>query len=269
MPPSLNFKRKGLLLAFAIALIVLFAYRDFFGIELMEFDAVPKIVSHSNPGIAGFFGILTGPEQHYLPISSNYKPFGSLVLWIIFLVNGLNFTAFHALSFVLHALNSVLVFFLAKKLIKKTNDLFPFLAALIFALHPIHLNTILFVSRVHELLACFALLSSLLLLMLFFEEKRQRYFLLSILFCGIGIFSKEAGSLIPVILFFYCLIFLKEKGIRSLITRSLKICVPFFSLVAAYFALMFFSLGGLAGYAYSLPYSKSQIVFSFLQFIFY
>ncbi|MBN2066921.1 MAG: glycosyltransferase family 39 protein, partial [Candidatus Diapherotrites archaeon] len=266
MLPELDSRKMALLLAFAIALVALFAYGDFFGIELMEFDAIPKLVSHSQASADEFFSILTGPEQNYLPISSNYRPFGSLILWLMFMFTGLNFTAFHALNFALHAINSVLVFFLAKRLIK--GNMFPFLAALVFALHPIHLNTVLFVSRMHELLACFALLSSLLLLMKFLEKRKQHYFLASILFCAIGIFSKEAGSLIPFVLFACCLIFLKEKNIRSLTLKSLRICFPFFALVAAYFALMLFSLGSLAGYAYSLDYTKSQVVFSFLQFLF-
>lgn len=264
----LNFRHWDLALAFAVALIALLAFSRFFGIQLMESDALSKILFHRGTDAAEIFRIFSQPDG--FPISSFcYRPFSSLFFWIIFLFNGISFGAFHAFNFALHALNSVLVFFLARKLIKDKRGFFSFLASAIFALHPINLTTVLFVSRMPEMMAAFFMLASLLALNAFLERKNKRFYFLSVFFCFAGIFSKEVGTLVPFVLFFYCIIFLHEKSLRQLLRKSLRLCLPFFSLIALYVALMFFSLGRFAGFVHSSSWLKSQVAVSFIEYLFY
>ncbi len=262
-------KNKTLTLVFFIAAVSMLAYSQFFGMQLMEFDSVIKIVSHSGTDFGEVVNIFTQPEENFFFISVNYRPVGSLLYWFVFMLYGLNFSAFHLLCFALHALNSVLVFFLARKLIRDKSGFFSLIAALAFALNPINLNSVLFISRLHEPLILFALLASLLFLKKFFEEKKQRFFLISIFFCGLGIFSKETGCLIPFVLFSYCFVFLKEKTILRRLTRSLKLCVPFFSLIALYFALMLFSLGRIGGYTNQFVPNNARASIIFFKLLFY
>jgi hypothetical protein len=263
-----DFKKKDLLVAFAIALVALLAFRDFFGMRLLEFDSLVKILFHTGTGPEQILRIFMQPDG--VPVySAAYRPVSSVVWWFLFLFNGLNFSAFHLFNFVLHALNSVLVFFLARKLIKDKSGFFSFVSAVVFALHPVNLNVVLFVSRMPELLVGFFLLCSLLSLNAFFEGKGKRFYLLSLFLCFAGIFSKESGALIPFVLFFYCLIFLHEKTLRGLLRSSLRLCAPFFSLIALYAALMVFSLGTSVGYINPAQRLRSQIVVSFLNYVFY
>ena len=262
-------KRRLAFFALLIAAFALLSYSQFFGIRLLEFDAVGKIASHSSRSPAEIINILTQPEQHYTLISTNYRPVQTLIQWAVFLLFGLDFSAFHWLNFLFHAVNSVLVFFVARKLLGDKAGFFSFLAGLVFALHPIHLNTVLFVSRVAELIVGFSLLSSLLLLMKSLEEKKPLFFLLSVVCCAIGVFSKETGLLIPFVLFFYALVFSGEKRFRNAFSSSLRFCWPFFSLVALYAALMFFSLGKAGGYLNVLPSPRSRIVLYFFQHLLY
>ena len=262
-------KRRLAFFALLIAAFALLSYSQFFGIRLLEFDAVGKIASHSSRSPAEIINILTQPEQNYTLISTNYRPVQTLIQWAVFLLFGFDFSAFHWLNFLFHAVNSVLVFFVARKLLGDKPGFFSFLAGLVFALHPIHLNTVLFVSRLHEPLVAFALLSSLLCLGRYFERKKRVFFLLSFLFCAMGVFSKETGSLIPFVLFFYALVFSREKRFRNAFSSSLRFCLPFFSLVALYAAMMFFSLGRAGGYLSFAPAAPGFIAFSFFQFLVY
>jgi len=255
------------LLAAILALISLLAYSQFFGIELMEFDAVPKFAFFNEPNAGHALKIFTQSDSP-LAYAAWYRPIPSFIWWSIFLFRGIDFQTFHAFNFVLHALNTVLVFLLAKKLVGGKSAFFPFLAALVFALHPINLNVVLFVSRLPEMMVAFSLLASLLSLIAFFEGRGNRFYLLSIAFCFLGIFSKEAGSLIPFALFFYCIAFLKEKNIPKLISKALMICLPFFSLIVIYAALMIFALGKFPGYGLDFNYSSSQLAFSFFTHLF-
>ena len=263
------FKRREVLFALLAFFLALLAYGRFFGIQLMEFDAVSKIVSHSQAGLQGFFGIFTQPEEHYLFFSRNYRPFETFLFWVIFLFNGMNFTAFHALSFVLHAANAALVFFLARKLLNDKGGFFALIAAGLFAVQPVTMSSVLFVSRLHEPLVCFALLASLLCLMRFLDVKGRVFFALSLLFCAVGVFSKETGVLIPCVLLLYCIVFSREKKIAGRILRSIKLTLPFFAVAGAYLAAMFLVLGRIGGYTFAPQPFRSQLVISFLNYFFY
>jgi len=263
------FKRREVLFALLAFFLALLAYGRFFGIQLMEFDAVSKIVSHSGAGAGEFFKILTQPEEHYLFFSRNYRPFETFLFWAIFLFNGMNFTAFHALSFVLHAANAALVFFLARKLLNDKSGFFALIAAALFALQPVTMNSVLFVSRLHEPLVCFAFLASLLCLIRFLEEKKMLFLALAWLFCAIGVFSKETGVLIPAVLLLYCIVFSQEKKIAGRILRSIKLSLPFFAVAGAYLAAMFLVLGRIGGYTFAPNPYRSQLLAFFLGYLFY
>ncbi len=263
-----SFKYSDAVLALIVAFFSLLALSRYFGIQLMEFDAVDKILFHGKAEAAEIVRIFSQPEGHVI-YSIGYRPVSSLVWWIVFLFNGLNFSAFHALNFVLHALNSVLVFALARKLIKDKSGFFSFLAALVFAVHPVNLNVVLFVSRMPEMLTAFFLLGSLLSLIAFFEGKGKRFYFLSFFFCFAGVFSKESGALIPFVLFFYCLIFFQQKKFSTLLRNALRVCIPFFSLIVLYISLMFFSLGRVGGYIHSPVHLRSQIFLNFFRNLFY
>jgi len=269
MPGAIAEKKRELLFCCLIAAAALLAYSQFFGTQLMEFDAVSKIASHSRVDARGFLEIFTQPEEHYISVSTNYRPVQTLIQWVVFALSGMNFTAFHALGFALHALNTALVFLLAKKIIRDNSGFFSAFAALVFALHPIGITAVLFVSRLHELLICFSLLASLLLLMKFFEGKKRGFFALSVLLCAIGVFSKETGALIPIVLFVYAAVFSEEKKFARRLQKAFRLCVPFFALIALYAATMFFALGKFGGYAQPVPYLRSQVIFYLLSFIFY
>jgi len=234
----------------------------------MEFDAVAKILFHSRTDVGEIFRIFMQPDGPVI-YTLFYRPFSSLIWWFLFLFSGLDFSVFHAFNFLLHAANSVLVFALARKLIRDKSGFFSFVAAAVFALHPVNLNVVLFVSRMPEMLVAFFLLVSLLSLNAFFEGKGKRFYLFSIFFCFAGIFSKESGALIPFVLLFYCLTFLPEKKLSLLLRGSIKLCAPFFSLIALYAALMVFSLKVFAGYIIPVQRLQSQVALSFFNYLFY
>jgi tetratricopeptide (TPR) repeat protein len=83
--------------------------------------------------------------------AANWHP----VTWISFLVDyqlaGLNPTGYHATNVVLHALNAILVFFALRAL---TRTVWPsaFIAAL-FALHPLHVESVAWVSERKDVLS--------------------------------------------------------------------------------------------------------------------
>ena len=233
---------KDILFAVSIAIIALLAYSQFLGIQILEFDAVANTLSHSDQNSAEIIKIFTSPQQSYHSSSIVYRPVESLVWWIFFSFQGMNLALSHLFMLLLHAINSALVFVLATKLLRDKSRIFSFIAALAFALNPIHLHTVLFASRLPELLVAFSLLSSLLLLSKYFKSKNKTFFYLAIFTCFAGVFSKAAGSLIPLVLLLYVFIFSKETVLKKRVKNAFKFCLPFLALIPIYIALMFFPL---------------------------
>ena len=263
-------RKAGFLLLPSLAFIIAFlAYSQFFGVSILEFDAVAHILSHAKPGPGTIIEIFSQGHDRYLSTGYQYRPIQSIAWWAMLSLFGFDFAPMHMLNFLLHALNSVLVFFLAKKLLNDKKGFFALFASVLFALHPVHINTLLFVSRLPEPLAIFFLLASLLSFIAFLEKKRPFLFALSVLCCFLGVFSKEAGSMIPAILFFYALVFLKPDGISAHVKRCLRLCVPFFCTVLLYLLMMNISLGTVPRYIWELSGNRSQRLFAFTRMLFY
>jgi len=89
---------------------------------------------------------------------TNYwRPVFSISLALDYFLWGLNPLGFHLTNILLHAINTVLLFSLGRKLLNTTCAV---LASLLFALHPIQAHAVNFISTRGELLAAFFILFS-------------------------------------------------------------------------------------------------------------
>ncbi|MBD3387608.1 MAG: hypothetical protein GF416_01040 [Candidatus Altiarchaeales archaeon] len=239
-----------------LALAALLSYSQFYSIQYAEFDTIAKIVTFKG-GLEELPRILTTPEQQYMLTTTNYRPVASLILWAMHLLFGLNLTPYHLLLYLLHAANTVLAYALAVKLIKDRR--YAFLASLVYAVHPIHLQTVIFISRLPDMLVALSSLLTILSLMKYVKSSDERYYKLSILACGLGIFSKASGGLIVILAFLYLTLY--DGGWR----KALKKVIPHTALFMLYLPMMYLALGRMAGY-YGLP--DSEWHFGLLNYIF-
>ena len=262
---------KGLVFALAVALAALLTYSQFFGMQLAEFDFVTKLVSHSGTGLDNILGIFTQPDHFYMTGYMGYRPMTGLVWWAVFILGGFNMVAFHALNFTLHAVNGVLVFILARKLMANNDrkGWYSLLAGLIFVVNPTHINTVVFASRLPELLVAFFMLAALLSLMKYLEGGRKPYLLASFLFSSAGIFSKEIGSLIPFVLFIYLVIFTKQRKPRKRLYDAFRVCLPYFAVIPAYIAMMLISTGRIGVYSTMPQWMPDLVVIEFFKYLLY
>ncbi|GEM_PF-2246185 len=264
---QLQFSRLDFALCAIVFLLALFAYSQFFGIRLLDFDAVQNVLSHSKPGIGEIIKIFTGPEQHYNSSTIMYRPIESLIWWVFFQAWNLNFVPYHLFVFFLHALNSALVFLLARKLLFGRAS--SFAAAAVFALHPLQVQAVVFVSRLPELLVAFSLLSSLFFFAEYLERKKARFFLAALFFCVLGLFSKESGAFIPFVLFFFALVFSSERNLARKAFFAAKSSALFFAALLVYILAMLFALGRLSSYSLNQPLQGSVVLLLVLKYLLY
>lgn len=170
----------------------------------------------------------------------------------------------HLENILLHAVNAVLVFLLAKKVLVREKDLqweLPLLSALLFALHPINTESVAWISGRTDPLASIFVLSSAIFLVKGLQEECYRHYVIATVLLLFGCLSKEIAVFFLPAACFVVLSYHKEGGnddgggwiTPEKLKRVAILIAPFFLCGVAYVCLRFSSwTGG--------PASVSQIL---------
>lgn len=132
-------------------------------------------------------------------VAGNYHPLTMLVYLCIYKFFGLDPMPYHLLNVVLHLLNVFLVFKLADRLSgKKVTAL---VVAILFAVHPMHVESVAWVSELKDVLYALFYLLSLLQYLRYLEHgfRVKDYIGVLLLFIA-SLLSKSAAVTLPVLL---------------------------------------------------------------------
>lgn len=153
-----------------------------------------------------------------------YHPLTVMVYAVEYRLFKLNPVYFHLVNLLLHLLNVVLVFYLIFKLIGKQWA--AILTSALFALHPMHVESVVWVAELKDVLySAFFLVSLILYIRHNDKPGGYKFLFFSFLFFLFSLLSKSAAVVLPVILFvldFY----MGRKFTKSLIIEK----IPFFLL---------------------------------------
>lgn len=163
-----------------------------------------------------------------------YKPLLTTVFSGIYSVFGPTPFFFHLTQLLFHMLNSILVYVLFSKFLTKYISLF---LALIFLVHPINSESVIYISNMQEPLFFIFGISGLHMYLrdkisVRFAVIAQSFFLLSML-------SKETGVLFLIITFLY-IIFFKRTLIKTYIIFSLC-TITIYSILRFFIAQIYFN----------------------------
>jgi len=201
--------------------------------------------------------IFTSNVWDFKGLSSNYyRPLMHIINMVSYHLFGLAAWGYHAVNILFHAGVSILVFLICSRLLKRSRrqsfTLFlapSFIAAVLFAAHPIHTEAVTWISGLPDVSFTFFYLLSFYLYTKAFQESHglssKGIYLLSLGFFFLAAFCKETALTLPLILIFYDYAF-QEKSIISHTADSIKRYVPFFLVVVAYLLLRIHSLGSFA-----------------------
>lgn len=106
--------------------------------------------------------IFTGPVWSFWGLHTNfYRPLQFLCYWVMFRLAGPNPAAFHLFQLLLYAASVVLVYLLGRRLLE--DRLVAFLGALLWAMHPLHVEAVAWISALPDVAYGFFYLLALLL----------------------------------------------------------------------------------------------------------
>jgi len=191
------------------ALLFLATYVVFCGTlsNLLVHDDIPQVLENPylrNPGLwtrifTGSVWSFRGPAQR----DNMYRPLQFFVYWVLYRVKGPNPAIFHLALLLFYAAAVWLVFRLACELLPTT--LVAFAGALLWALHPLHVETVAWISALPDLGAAYFYLLAFLL---FVRAERSpdwevgRYLLAAAAFFP-ALFFKEMALTFPILILVY------------------------------------------------------------------
>jgi len=174
-----------------------------------------------------------------------FRPTAFLVFLLDYRLHGFDPVGFHLTNILIHSLNSVLFFYLLKAIFK--NDWTAFIAALFFAVYPVNIESVVWVSGRFDLLASFFLLIALLLWIEGLESDSRRWLIpMSALIYLLALFAKE--TVIAAVLIFPVFIVCYGKG-KAVTNRNWLLLSALAVLI--FIAARYWMFGNIAGDTFS------------------
>jgi tetratricopeptide (TPR) repeat protein len=143
---------------------------------------------------------------------------------------GNNAAVFHATNVFLHVLNLILVFVFVVKLTQKNN--YAFIVALLFSIHPMHLESVAWISARKDLLFSLFLLLGLISYLNYTQTKRKLFYVLLSVSFIFSLLSKGMAIIFPPILVLID-VFQNQKLKRKILLEK----IPFFFVAIAFLFL--------------------------------
>ena len=140
----------------------------------------------------------------------NYTPVTMVVYAILYKLIGDWAGGYHLLNFTLHLLNGLFIYTLSQRIFQRNQA--ALFATIIFLLHPLQIESVVWISELKNILSTTFLLFSLHFFLHYMQTPKARNFLLVVLFSLLAFLSKPSTVVIPVLM--VLLLFLKNKSIR-------------------------------------------------------
>ncbi len=184
--------------------------------------------------------------------STFYRPVTTLWLRLNYVAFGLNPAGWHFVMLAGHVLMTYLVFAVVKRLAGTRNT--AAVAAILFGLHPVHVENVAWLSSVNDLIMSLFLVGSFLAYLNFrkgkFHNGAKLWMAVSIVLFGLALMSKETAAVFPLLILGFAIIFAHSRSSEDAsLWPTLKeglVSIPYFVVLVAYLAFGRTSLHSLA-----------------------
>lgn len=150
-----------------------------------------------------------------------YIPLTLLTFQIEYAIAGANPIIFHITNLLLHTANALLVFSFVYLFLEKRS--LALITALLFAIHPINTEAVMWASARKDLLSMFFLLGSLNCYVQYTKYRETRWYNLSVVAFLLCLLSKVSAALLPLILLMIDYVHARSFSLRTWLEK-----IPFF-----------------------------------------
>jgi len=183
--------------------------------------------------------------------SNYYRPLFYVWLRVNYALFGLRAPAWHLASLIVHLAATTLLFFVLRR--HFPNPWIASSGALLFGVHPVHIESVAWVSGVTDGLTAVALLASLLLWLRAPGRQLTLTHLASLLCFGLALLIKETAAMFPAIILVYAAFRNRGSPERTsqsragAAVRAIRAAASFLAVTGLYFVARFAVLHGFRG----------------------
>src|SRR6187401_3734781 len=164
------------------------------------------------------------PELLTTPVQGNYHPLTMFSLALNFAISGDNEWSYHLFNLIFHLVNCILVYRLAF-LLTKNNSLVALVTSLLFAIHPLHVESVAWISERKDVLYALFFIAGHISYTKYIDESSKKQYWLTLLFVILSLMSKPAAVIFPVSLF--CIDILRRRQFSfKLIIEKIPFLIP-------------------------------------------
>lgn len=174
------------------------------------------------------------PPPYYRPLFTGY-------LTLNYQLFGVWEPGWHLMNLLVHTVATVLIYFLLKKLSR--DRLIATLGALVFGLHPAHVESVSWISGIPDPLCALFYVPSLLWYVRYREESARKWLIASVVMFGLAILCKETPLALLMVIGVWDLTRQKDKSWLVRLKNSSIHLVPYAIVAAGYLLLRFSVLG--------------------------
>jgi protein O-mannosyl-transferase len=173
-----------------------------------------------------------------------YRPLFTAYLTINYKLFGLWEPGWHLMNLLVHSGATVLVYFLIKRL--SADRIVATLAALIFGLHPAHVESVSWISGIPDPLAALFYIPSLIWYIRYRTEGEKKWLAASLVAYGLSALCKETPLALPLVFVFWELVRTGKQispKISSRLRAVIPQLIPYAAVGALYLGLRYAALG--------------------------
>jgi protein O-mannosyl-transferase len=199
--------------------------------EFLDYDDMDNVV---NNGLISQFS-----PGHLVQLFSRaylymYAPLTFVTYATDFLVYGLDPSGFKLTNLLIHLFNVTLLFLLSRQLFKNTTT--AALLVILFAIHPLNVDSVSWISARSNLLATLFFFLALLLYLQYLEKKRITWLVMVTISFLLSLLSKSSGIMLPLTLLLVDYLVDRKFNWKVIVEKSpVFILSLVFGLIAVYF----------------------------------
>jgi tetratricopeptide (TPR) repeat protein len=189
-------RKANLIVAAFLVVLTIAAFWPVFGHGFIAYDDEQYITSN--------FRVQSGITKDSIiwAFTSSYASNWHPLTWISHMLDyrlfGPKPLGHHAVNLLFHTLNTLLLFFVLKRMTKSLWKS-AFVAAL-FAIHPLHVESVAWAAERKDVLSTFFWMLTMWAYAVYAERPKLKWYLLTVLFFGLGLLSKPTLVTLPLVL---------------------------------------------------------------------
>ncbi len=166
-------------------------------------------------------------EIFHTPVSLNYHPLTMLTLAYNYQSSKLNPLTYHQWNIWIHIFNTLLVFFFVY-LLTKQNLLMAAIVSLFFGIHPMHVESVTWISERKDVLYVFFFIAGLITYLNYLKQKKIIWYLITLVLFILSCLSKAMAVVFPIILILIDYYLLHQPSLNTVFSkRNILTKIPF------------------------------------------